>query len=333
MHSKFVEILRCPKSGERLTLEVDELFSNGSIKKGTLKTESGNHRYPILKGIPRFVDKEVYAQSFGYEWRRWSRVQFESENVGGPMAGHTEKMFDAITGFSEQFLKNKLVVEFGCGPGRFLDIVRRRGGIAVGVDMSMAVEPARENFRDDPDVLIVQGDILNPPFREVTFDAGYSIGVLHHTPDPARGLEKLAGVIKEDGLISCCVYQREGFYGYPSVAAYRSIHNATKALLGNRLALGYAYFSAHFIYHGLSLMQQIPKVRQLVPFLEKYVLVNVNLPDAKWRLLDVFDAITPFHASTHTGEEMRSWFSKSNCHHLTPRPWGTTAFVAVKGDA
>jgi SAM-dependent methyltransferase len=93
----------------------------------------------------------------------------------------------------------------------------------------MAVEPARENFRDDPDVLIVQGDILNPPFREATFDAGYSIGVLHHTPDPARGLEKLAGVTKEGGQISCSVYEKAGLYGYPSVGTYRSIHNATNA--------------------------------------------------------------------------------------------------------
>ncbi len=333
MHPRFLDILCCPKTGAALKLRIDEVFEDGSIKTGTLITGSGEHSYPILKGIPRFVDKEVYARSFGYEWRKWSRVQFEAENVGGPMAGHTQKMFDAITGFSEQFLKDKLVVEFGCGPGRFLDIVRRRGGIAVGIDMSMAVEPARENFRDDPDVLIVQGDILNPPFREATFDAGYSIGVLHHTPDPARGLEKLAGVIKEGGQIICSVYEKAGLYGYPSVGTYRSIHNATNALLGNRLALGYAYFSAHFIYHGLSLMRRIPKVRRLVPFLEKHVLVSVDLPDARWRLLDVFDAITPFHASTHTGEEVKSWFSKAKCHHLSPRPWGATSFLGIKGKA
>src|SRR3977135_1814657 len=115
MHPKFLNILCCPKTGADLRLEVDECFSDGSTKTGMLTTESGRNRYPILKGIPRFVDREVYAQSFGYEWRKWSRVQFESENVGRPMAGHTEKMFDAITGFSEQFLKDKLVVEFGCG--------------------------------------------------------------------------------------------------------------------------------------------------------------------------------------------------------------------------
>jgi SAM-dependent methyltransferase len=331
MHPKFVDILCCPQTGAGLKLKVDEISESGTIKNGTLTTDSGAHSYPILNGIPRFVDKEVYAQSFGYEWRKWSRVQFEAENVSGPMAGHTEKMFDSITGFSRQFLKDKLVVDFGCGPGRFLDIVRRRGGIAVGIDMSMAVEPARENFRDDPNVLIVQGDILNPPFREATFDAGYSIGVLHHTPDPAGGLQKLAAVVKENGLVACCVYQKGGFYDFPSVAMYRTIHNAAKGLIGNRLALSYAYLSAYFIYHGLSLMRRIPKVRQLVPLLEQHVLVDVNLPDARWRLLDVFDAITPFHASTHTEEEVRSWFSKSDCHHLSLRPWGPTTFVGTKG--
>ena len=129
------------------------------------------------------------------------------------------------------------------------------------------------------------------------------------------------------------MYQKEGFYDFPSVSTYRSIHNATKALLGNRLALGYAYFSAHFIYHGLSLMRQIPKVRRLVPLLERYVLVTLDLPDARWRLLDVFDAITPFYASTHTGEEVRSWFSRSNCLHLNAQPWGATTFVGIKGKA
>lgn len=315
-----------------MNLEVEEVFADGSIKTGTLKTEAGE-RYRILRGIPRFVDKEVYAQSFGYEWQKWSRVQFEAENVGGPMAGHTQRMFDSITGFSEQFLKGKLVVEFGCGPGRFLDMVRRRGGIAVGIDMSMAVEPARENFRGDPDVLIVQGDILNPPFKANSFDAGYSIGVLHHTPDPATGLKKLAGVVKENGRVACCVYQKDEFYDYPSVATYRSIHNATRSLLGNRLALLYAYFSAHFIYHCLSVLRRIPKVRRWVPFLERHVVVDVNLPDARWRVLDVFDAITPYHASTHTGEEVKQWFDNSNCTELSLRPWGPTTFVGTKGKA
>ena len=32
------------------------------------------------------------------EWSRWPRVQFESENVGRPMQGHTTRMWERITG-------------------------------------------------------------------------------------------------------------------------------------------------------------------------------------------------------------------------------------------
>jgi SAM-dependent methyltransferase len=197
--------------------------------------------------------------------------------------------------------------------------------------MSMAVESARENFKDDPGVLIVQGDILNPPFRKNSFDAGYSIGVLHHTPDPAKGLEKLFGVVKENGQVACSVYSKEGLYDYPSVTIYRKIHNASKSLFGNKLALGYAHFSAHILYHGLLLLRRIPKVRYFAGYLERYVFVNVNFPDPRWRTLDVFDAITPSYASTHTPEELISWFSAAGCNNLTQRPWGTTTFVGVKG--
>jgi SAM-dependent methyltransferase len=332
MHPKFLEILCCPKTGAELRLKVDEVFADGSIKSGSLATLDGQYVYPIIKGIPRFVGRENYTNSFGYEWKKWSRVQFESENAGGPMAGHTERMFDAVTGFSPHQMKGKLVVEFGCGPGRFLDIVRRRGGIAVGIDMSIAVEPARENFAGDKDVLIVQGDVFEPPFKRGTFDLGYSIGVLHHTPDPARGLKSLARVVRKDGSIACCVYPKDQFYDYPSVAMYRKIHNSVKSIAGNKLALGYSYFSAHVLYHCFNAMRRIPKVRGTVPLMERYVFVNLDIPDARWRVLDVFDAITPFYASTHTPEDVCEWFERANCHKLIQRPWGTTAFVAVRGD-
>jgi SAM-dependent methyltransferase len=331
MRPKFTDILCCPETGADLVLEAEEVAADGSVRRGFLTAGPGGRRYPIINGIPRFVGEEVYAQSFGYEWRKWSRVQFESENVGQTMAGHTERMFDSVTGFTEEMLKGKLVVEFGCGPGRFLDVVRRRGGVAVGIDLSMAVEPARENFRNDPDVLIVQGDVLNPPFKKGVFDFGYSIGVLHHTPDPAKGLERLSSLVKENGAVACCVYDKGSLYDYPSVNTFRKIHNAVKPLVGNKLALGYSYFAAYVLYHGLNLIRRTGRGWRLLDYLEKRVLVNLNLPDARWRLLDTFDAITPVYASTHTPEEVRDWFGRANCNSLSQRPWATTTFVGIKG--
>src|SRR5439155_9319082 len=134
---------------------------------------------------------------------------------------------------------NKTIVEFRCGPGQFLDVVRSKGGRAVGIDLSQAVEAARRNFNDDPDVLIVQGDLLQPPFRDCVFDGGYSIGVLHHTPDPFQGVRALARAIQPGGWVACSVYPKNSFYDFPSTARFRKLHQRLKPTFGYRPALLY----------------------------------------------------------------------------------------------
>ena len=330
MNPDFLRFLACPVTGEPLRLEVEDRFPDGMVKSGSLSCDAGRRRYPVVRGIPRFVVGERYAGSFGYEWRRWSTVQFDSRNEGTPMDGYTRRMFERATGLGETEIRGRCVVEFGCGPGRFLETVRAFGGSVVGIDMSMAVEPAGENFRGDPSVLIVQGDILAPPFRKGAFDAGYSIGVLHHTPDPAAGLRSLAGTVREGGVVACCVYPLDGLYGIPAVSACRKVHRAVSPLVGNRAALAYAWISAHILYHLLRLPGKTPGLRRLVAAVEKYLLVNVDLPDARWRMLDVFDAITPQFASTHTEEEVRSWFTAAGCEAVRRTAWCSTSLAGIK---
>src|SRR6266511_6148486 len=113
MHPRFTALLCCPKTGAELQLEAYSRFADGSIECGRLISAQGQHQYPIVNGIPRFVDQEPYTGSFGYEWQKWSRVQFEQENIGRPMAGHTTRMFEAITELTPADLNGKLVVEFG----------------------------------------------------------------------------------------------------------------------------------------------------------------------------------------------------------------------------
>jgi len=330
MHPKFLPFLCCPEDGSDLELAVDDYFPNGTINKGTLVY--GEKRYPIIDGIPRFVQEELYTSSFGYEWKKWSRVQFEEENVEGKMAGHTKRMFETMTGITGDDLRNKLVVEFGCGPGRFLDVVRRKGGTVIGIERSLAVESARNNFLEDPDVLIVQGDILSPPVKKGVFDMGYTIGVLHHTPDPEKGFKKLAESVKKGGIIACSVYSKHGFYDFPSVARFRHMHNLVSPFLGNRPALGYAYFSAYVLYYIFQLFRSIPIIGwKAALFFEKYVVVSLPLPDVRWRILDIFDAITPRYASTHTSEEVSGWFERANCLKIRQTPWDPTSYTAVKG--
>ncbi len=328
MHEKYLNLLCCPETGESLKLLSEEISPNGMITAGKLVSLSGKV-YPIVRGIPRFVDSEHYAASFGYEWERWPRVQFESENVGRPMQGHTTRMWEIITGSGGRDITNKKIVEFGCGPGRFLDVIRRKGGMAIGVDISLAVESARKNFSDDPDVLIVQGDIYHPPFSPDSFDGGYTIGVLHHTPMPERGLAALAHTVKHGGWVACVVYPRQGFYAYPSVARFRKINNYLKPYLGYRLAVLYAYFSAYLLTPLFSFLHKT-RFARLAQFLEERWLPCLYIPDVRWRVLDVFDGITPEIASTHTRAEVIKWMETAGCRDFAFPNWGDTAIVGIK---
>lgn len=335
MHPKFVKILCCPKTGEELDLIINKRFKNGTIKNGLLVDKNKQNQYPILNGVPRFVDKEYYSSSFGYEWAKWPKVQFEPENIDKPMQGHTTRMFEKTTKFLEIDIKDKTVVEFGCGPGRFLDIIRKRGGTAIGIDMSLAVESARRNFKNDKNVLIVQGDILNSPFKENVFDCGYTIGVLHHTPNPARGLQELVKTVNWNGKIACCVYSKNGFYNYPSVRIYRKVYKFIYYLFGRGIAtkmvIAYSYFASVVFYHLLKIIRKIPLVGGKIAYLiEKFLIVNLNIPDIRWRILDTFDAITPYRATAHTPEEVKQWFLSAGIRRIQQADWCNTSFIGIK---
>ncbi len=333
MHPHFLDLLCCPHTCAPLALEAREMRPNGMVATGALVAADGT-RYPIVRGIPRFVDAQHYAASFGYEWTRWPRVQFELENAGRPMAGHTKRMWHAITLAAAEQVCDRTIVEFGCGPGRFLDVVRSLGGRAVGIDLSQAVEAARHNFADDPDVLIIQGDILTPPLRPGVLDGGYSIGVLHHTPDPQRGLQALARTVRRGGWVACCVYQKDTFYDWPSVRRFRWLHNRLcKPLVGYRAALLYSHASAYALEPLLRPLLRIRGVRRALMYVERNWIVTLHLPDARWRLLDIFDAITPEVATTHTWDELRAWMEAAGCAPVTQSHWGETSAVGIKGIA
>jgi len=178
-------------------------------------------------------------------------------------------------------------------------------------------------------VLIVQGDLLRPPFREGAFDAGFSVGVLHHTPQPEAGVKSLARSVRPGGWVSCCVYPRGGLYDYPSVARFRRIHHKLFGIFEYLPALIYAYVAAYLIapvFRGLKYLG----LRRLVEHVERRWIVSLWLKDAQWRVLDTFDAITPDIATTHTEEEVAEWLTGAGCESVRRTPWCETSAAAVR---
>ena len=83
-----------------------------------------------------------------------------------------------------------------------------RGGSVVAVDLSFAIDAARENLSEREGIHFIQADIFRLPFRPQSFDFVYSWGVLHHTPDPPAAFSRLPPLVRPGGKLMVFVYAR-----------------------------------------------------------------------------------------------------------------------------
>ena len=139
-------------------------------------------------GIARFAG-EGYVASFGRQWNRYDVARDEED----------EATFRVKTGVDARDLAGKLVLDAGCGGGRYALLAAKHGARVVGVDLSSAVEKAGTLCEGLPGVAIVQADLTRLPLAEGVFDLAFSIGVLHHGPDPRGAFREVARRVKPGG--------------------------------------------------------------------------------------------------------------------------------------
>jgi SAM-dependent methyltransferase len=316
MHRDFAQYFADPVTKEPLQLTIAR-ERHGRVIEGAF--HSSIARYPIINGIPRFVDPHAtaYASSFGYQWTRWPRLQFESENAGKVMAGYTRGMWEAITGVTGP-ATDQLLLDVGCGPGRFVDVARSKGARVIGIDYSGAVEPAARSFAHDPGVCVCQGDALHLPIRSGSIDGVFTIGALHHTPDPACGVREAAAVLAPGGWFAISVYSAGGFYDAPMVQAWRRLFVKLWPYAGHVPPLIYA----HLVVRAARVLRYLPPTGRLLHTL----CPSKHLPDVNWSVLDTFDSITPSHQSAHTCHEVFTWLKRAGLHEIEPTTWAPTSF-------
>lgn len=98
----------------------------------------------------------------------------------------------------EHVLPGGLVLESGCGLGRYVRYLSDRGWPCIGLEMSGETVSAVKSVW--PDLAIVQGDVACSPFPDCAFDAVISLGVVEHFVEgPGRALRELHRVLKPNG--------------------------------------------------------------------------------------------------------------------------------------
>jgi len=361
MKRRLARLLRCPRTGSRLRLRAFARDGDEVVEGVLLSAEAGLW-YPVTRGVPRMLSPDLFdrrefvaehrrrlrrmglaveagpvadtlvgvkqqtSESFGFEWEEYKRFGWD-DPVFDLQREH--RVFLRKTVSTEGDWGEKLVLDAGCGNGRYCYWAARFGASVVGMDLSEAVESAYENTRG-LDVGIVQGDILQPPFALGTFDIVFSIGVLMHTGDARKATRNLARMVAPGGVFSINVYGT----GNPVY----ELNDRVIRRFTTKMDLE-------------SLCRFTARMARIAGFFDRHHLLNVV--NALVRLENhphcIFDWYSAPAASHHTDREVASWFEecglevlavesgrKDSLNRAVGRLLGATAFragssVRVKG--
>jgi len=206
MKEKLLDLLACPSCGGDILLAYASKYLDREIIEAVLTCKKCDREYKVERGIPRFAaldkieqDKADTAENFGWQWTHFTQ---EDKLYADQFLGWLQPV-------KKEFFERKIVLEGGCGKGRHTTLAANWGAKEViGIDLSAAVETAYQATKDLPNAHIVQADIYRLPFKRA-FDYAFSIGVLHHTPDPKKAFLSLVSKVKKGGAISAWIYGEE----------------------------------------------------------------------------------------------------------------------------
>jgi SAM-dependent methyltransferase len=92
-------------------------------------------------------------------------------------------------------LRDKTVVDIGCGDGAFVRALADAGADAIGIEVSEdAVARARAR---DPGHRYLLGGAESIPLEDASVDVATLMRSLHHVPDPSSAFPELARVVRE----------------------------------------------------------------------------------------------------------------------------------------
>lgn len=290
--------LVCPRHGEPLQ---ERDATQLACPQGCL--------YSCVAGIPRFVSSDNYATAFGSQWKAFRQTQLDS-HTGTTI---TRDRLRRCLGGSFEAVRGKLVLEAGCGAGRFTELLLEAGARLFACDLSEAVEANRENCGGLPGYFVCQADITRLPVAPGQFDCVVCLGVIQHTPDPDATISALAKQLRPGGLLV--------IDHYTGVIQLRPTQDALRRYLLKRkpdftLSFCNALVNVLWPLHRLvwrSRAARSPLVAALrgwflhtSPILD-YHYAYPELPDKllkAWAVLDTHDALTDYYKHTRTIDEI-----------------------------
>lgn len=263
-----------------------------------------------MKRLSSIHHKTQTIKDFGDQWIRYT------DNEG--YYGSLELFSDTLSPFLKaEDLKNRKVAEIGGGTGRIVNMLLESGvRHVVAVEPSDSFDVLVRNIRNPERVacLKITGDQL-PAYGDL--DYIFSIGVIHHIPNPKPVVEAAFRALRPGGQFLVWLYGKEGNEFY--LFFVNPLRVITKHL-------------PHFALAGLVWMIYYPLVSYIVlcrrfPLpLSKYLLSIFEKMPAEKRRLIIYDQLNPYYAKYYKKPEaegllLDSGFINVRSHHRHGYSW------------
>lgn len=315
---------------------------NKEIRSGLLVCQNCKDAYPIINYVPRLLEnsyqdhystidswRDFLRQKFGYELEPIS----ERSDIGNHY-GQTIKHFDdqwdnfghlkrsygrdisasldyllrnhTPSGSNIDFFKDKVILDAGCGHGKYLQALSQLRCEVIGLEITDAVDYINGEIINTSNAHVVQASVMTPPFQTQSFDFVFSLGVVHHTPNTKVSFDALAVLPKIGGYFSVWIYPfRSRLWEFTQ-------NNIRK--ITTRLPSKLLYYLSY-----------IP-----VPLLSVFrAYSGTSLANSNWAECAqvVYDFYGPKYQWHHTLEEIEQWYSANhyNALEFNPGPISTCA--------
>src|SRR5438067_9802609 len=124
----------------------------------------------VRDGVLDFIDGSDadYCENFGDQWTRFRTVQLDS--ISGKQ--ESRRRFFSETGWNPRDLEGKVLLDAGCGAGRFAEVALEAGARVIAADISEAAFQCRRSLERFPEdrYLVIRADLFALPLLAGSLD-------------------------------------------------------------------------------------------------------------------------------------------------------------------
>lgn len=333
MNTRFVELFVCLDCKGALKI-IAKTAVGDDVLEGSLCCTRCNRSWAICNRIPRFIDGPTYAESFGWQWLKFSRLQRDSYN-------QTTLVRDTIlkrSGWRPEDLRDKCVLECGCGSGNDSEVLASMSKMLVSVDLSESVDSLPAEFLSRENVLVMRADLHHLPLRADVFDIVYCHRVIQHTPQPEKAFGAMARHLRAGGVFFLHTYDTH----WKSLLQYKYwLRPLVRSLSYTSIykilcVVGPVFYHLPGVLNRLAFLRRL--VRLLIPFENYGRALRRAGASLTWReryqysLLVTFDALTPRHDNPSSPAKVATWFQNHGFIDVVFRARNPVIALGVKSE-